>query len=46
MWAPVIIQMGRAADHEGFEAFHASVKDNKTEYSDGKLTYVSEAREN
>jgi hypothetical protein len=43
MWAPIVIQMGRAADYKSFEAFRASVKDNKFEYENGKLTYVSEA---
>jgi hypothetical protein len=45
MWAPVVIQMGQASDYKSFEAFQASVKDNKFEYKDGKLTYVSEAKE-
>ncbi len=40
MWAPVVIQMGRAADYETFEAFQQSVKDNKLEYENGKLNYV------
>lgn len=43
MWAPVVIQMGRAADFKGFEDFCASVKHNRFEYQDGKLNYVSEA---
>ena len=52
MWAPVIIQMGRAKNYESFEAFQASVKDNPLTYEPlpekegaGKLTYVSEAGE-
>ncbi|MEO6755635.1 MAG: hypothetical protein ABIP85_28020 [Chthoniobacteraceae bacterium] len=45
MWAPIVIQMGRAGDYASFEAFQASVKDNKFDYQDGKLTYVSEAKE-
>ncbi len=45
MWAPVVIQMGRAADYESFAAFQQSVKENKIEFQDGKLTYVSEAGE-
>ena len=43
MWAPVVIQMGRAKDYESFEAFQASVKDNPFRHEDGKLTYTSEA---
>ncbi len=45
MWGAVVLQMGRAADYESFEAFLASVKENKFKYADGKLTYVSEAGE-
>ncbi len=45
MWAPIVIQMGRAADYKSFEAFQASVKDNKLDYQEGKLTYASEANE-
>jgi hypothetical protein len=45
LWAPVVIQMGRASDYKTFEAFQASVKARKFEYKDGKLTYVSEAKE-
>jgi len=45
MWAPIVIQMGRAADYGSFESFQASVKKNKIEYQTGKLTYVSEAGE-
>ena len=45
MWAPVVIQMGRAADYKSFEAFQSSVKARKFEYENGKLTYVSEAKD-
>jgi hypothetical protein len=27
MWAPIVIQMGRASDYKSFEAFQSSVKD-------------------
>ena len=43
MWAPVVIQMGRAKDFESFEAFQTSVKENPFTYADGKLSYTSEA---
>jgi len=43
MWAPVVIQMGRKADHKSFEAFQKSVIANKCVYENGKLTYTSEA---
>jgi hypothetical protein len=46
MWAPVVIQMGRASDYKTFEAFQSSVKARKFEYKDGKLTYESEAKDN
>lgn len=45
MWAPVVIQMGRAAESKSFEAFQASVKARKFEYANGKLTYESEAKD-
>ncbi len=45
MWAPIVIQMGRAADHKSFETFQASVKARKFEYENGKLTYESEAKD-
>lgn len=45
MWAPAVIQMGRTADYESFEAFQKSVKENPIAYQDGKLTYTSEAGE-
>ena len=43
MWAPIVIQMGRARDYENFHAFQESVMGNRFEYGDGKLTYASEA---
>ena len=45
MWAPLVIQMGRAADYKSFEAFCTSVKDNPFVYENEKLTYVSEAKD-
>ena len=45
LWAPVVIQMGRASDYTSFEAFKTSVKDRTFEYKDGKLTYESEAKD-
>lgn len=54
-WAPVVLQMGRAADYESFEDFMESVKQNRFEYVEsyyeygdghseaGIMTYVSEA---
>ena len=45
MWAPVVIQMGRAAEYKSFEAFQSSVKARKFEYESSKLTYVSEAKD-
>jgi hypothetical protein len=45
MWAPVVIQMGRAVDYKSFDAFCASVKDNRFLDRNEKLTYVSEARD-
>ena len=45
LWAPVVIQMGRASDYTSFEAFRTSVKDRTFEYKDGKLTYESEAKD-
>lgn len=41
LWAPIVIQMGRAADFKDFAAFQAAVKAGKTEYLEGKLTYAS-----
>ena len=45
MWAPDVIQMGRAADYKSFDTFQASVKARKFEYENGKLTYVSGAKD-
>jgi len=45
MWAPIVIQMGRATDYQSFEAFQTSVKARKFEYDNGKLTYESEAKD-
>lgn len=45
MWAPFVLQMGRARDYDSFEAFQKSVKENPFTYADGKLTYTSEAGE-
>lgn len=45
MWAPVVIQMGRAADYKSFEDFCAAVKSTRFEYQDGKLTYASLAHD-
>ena len=43
MWAPVVIQMGRAADYKSFEAFCESVKSRLFVYKYEKLSYTSEA---
>jgi|GEM_PF-1740913 len=43
MWSPVVIQVGSASDYANFDEFKTSVKANTCTYSDGKLTYVSEA---
>ncbi len=45
LWAPVVIQMGRASDYKSFADFCAAVKGNRFEYQDGKLTYVSAAKD-
>lgn len=45
MWAPLVIQMGRAVDYNSFEAFCAAVKANRFVYENEKLTYVSEAKD-
>ncbi|MFK7849802.1 MAG: hypothetical protein AB8D78_02390 [Akkermansiaceae bacterium] len=42
MWAPVILQMGRAKDYASFEAFQNSVKGNPFSCVKEKLTYNSE----
>jgi hypothetical protein len=36
MWAPVILQMGRAKDYKSFEAFQMSVKENRFEWEEGE----------
>lgn len=45
LWSPIVIQMGRAADHKSFEDFCDSVRANRFEYQDGKLTYSSLAKD-
>jgi hypothetical protein len=45
MWAPVVIQMGRAVDYKSFEAFRTAVKGNGFLYKNEKLTYLSEAKD-
>jgi hypothetical protein len=45
MWAPVVIQMGRAADYKSCEDFCAVVNGNRFEYKAGALTYVSTAKD-
>ena len=45
MGAGLVLQMGRAADYKSFDAFCASVKDNRFVYENEKLTYVSEAKD-
>lgn len=45
MWAPIVIQMGRAADYKSFEDFQTVVKANRFESTEGKLTYVSAAKD-
>ena len=45
MWAPIVIQMGRSADYESFEAFQKSVEQNTFDYDSGTLTYTSSAGE-
>lgn len=45
MWAPIVIQMGRAVEYVSFENFQAAVKAARFEYQDGKLTYASLAKE-
>ena len=45
MWAPIVIQMGRAADYKSIEAFQSAVKARKFAYKNGKLTYESVAGE-
>ncbi|MFY7818200.1 MAG: hypothetical protein ACOVRB_07530 [Akkermansiaceae bacterium] len=45
MWAPIVIQMGRAVEYVSFENFQAAVKAARFEYQEGKLTYASLAKE-
>lgn len=45
LWAPIVIQMGRAADYSSFVAFQTAIKGNKLEYENGKLTYLSAAKD-
>jgi len=45
LWAPVVIQMGRACDYQSFEAFCAAVQTKPFEYENGKLTYESAAKD-
>jgi len=47
MWAPVVIQMGRADDFkDGFDEFKKAVKALPYNYEDGKLSYTSLAGDN
>jgi len=41
IWAPVVIQMGRAGSFGSFEAFQASVKALPFTYAEGKLTFTA-----
>ena len=41
-WSPVIVQMGRGCDYDGFDDFKTSVKANTINYTSGKLVYISE----
>lgn len=43
IWAPVIIQMGQAANHADFAAFRTSVIANALTFSSNTLNYTSEA---
>jgi hypothetical protein len=45
MWAPIVIQMGSTMDYKNFEDFQTAVKANRFEYTDGKLTYASAAKD-
>ena len=40
MWAPIVIQMGRAKDYESFDAFKASVKNNRFEYAESEFEFA------
>ena len=41
MWAPILIQMGRASSYSSFDSFKAAVLANTLSYSGGKLSYSS-----
>jgi hypothetical protein len=43
MWAPIVIQTGLAQDYVDFSAFQKSVTANAWDFSNGRLTYHSEA---
>jgi hypothetical protein len=43
MWAPVVIQMGQAANYASFAAFQSSVQANSFTYASNTLDYTSEA---
>ena len=43
MWAPIVMPMGRAAEHGNFDAFRAAVMDKRFDDQEGELTCVSEA---
>jgi hypothetical protein len=43
IWAPVIVQMGQAANYASFNAFQASVTANALTFSSNVLNYTSEA---
>jgi methionine-rich copper-binding protein CopC len=45
IWAPVIIQMGQAANYADFAAFRTSVIANALSFTNNTLTYTSEANE-
>lgn len=39
IWAPVVIQMAQAGEHDSFAAFKAAVKAKPVTYTGGKVTY-------
>lgn len=41
VWAPMVVQMGQAKNHESFEAFIKAVQAQPFTYADGKLTYTT-----
>lgn len=41
VWAPVVVQMGRAETHGTFEAFMSAVQAQPFTYADDKLTYTT-----